>query len=134
MIPWSSDSLRATSPSDQSARPSSRCRSSRAGCSSVASADRPVEQIHCGRRIVTRKRATSSRAEDVRGAIRKAASAVVERAELLSVTERLLEVVPDDLVELAGAARLGVRGPVGEAFVQLARAAPSGCRRTRRRG
>ena len=44
---------------------------------------------------------------------------VVEGRELLPVTDRLLEVVADDLVELTGSPELGLSGPSRKPLVQL---------------
>ena len=44
---------------------------------------------------------------------------LVGRAELLAIAECLFVVIPDDLVELAGAACVRFRGPLCEQLVQL---------------
>ena len=59
--------------------------------------------------------------EPVRGLTGEASRLVVERPELLSVPERLLEVVPDDLVLLLGALAADASDPRGEPSCRSAR-------------
>src|SRR6185437_8833300 len=62
--------------------------------------------------------APSRGAEDVCRTFGKRGAVLVERRELLAVAHSQLEVIADDLVEVAGLPCARVRGPPGEALVQ----------------
>ena len=69
--------------------------------------------------VVAGERAGTRRGEPVRGPTGEPSRLVVERPERLSVPERLLEVVADDLVLLLGAIAADASDPRGEPLVQV---------------
>src|SRR5262249_35837653 len=80
--------------------------------------DRTVEQVHGRRRVVACERTLSGCAEDLRRALSQLDAVLVERSELLPVADGLLEVLADDLVDVAGLAGPRVRRPLGIALVE----------------
>jgi len=73
-----------------------------------------LEQVRSGRRVSASRRAPSRRGEDVAGAPPERACVLTQWSELGAITERLLQVVRDDLVELAGATGVRACGEVRE--------------------
>ena len=93
-----------------------RCRVRRSSSSACGT----VEQIRRGREVAAGQRASSRRRESGRGPNAERHGLVVERPELAAVAIRLLEVVPEDLLELGLAAAPPVHlvGPLDEPLVQ----------------
>ena len=78
-----------------------------------------AQQVGDRPHVLAGVRAGTRSGEPVRGLTGEPSRLVVERPELLSVPERLLEVVPDDLVLLLGALAADASDPRGEPFVQV---------------
>src|SRR5205823_14858149 len=72
-----------------------------------------------GRHVMPREGAFAGMSEQHTRAIRERSSVFIQSGQLLPVVDRLLVVVADDLVEVAGPARIGPGGPVRKALVQL---------------
>ena len=79
----------------------------------------PAQEVGDRPHVVAGERSGAGRREPVRGLPRERSRLVVERPERLSVPERLLEVVADDLVLLLGALAADAADPRGEPLVQV---------------
>src|SRR5262245_16237216 len=78
-----------------------------------------VEEVHGRGCVIACKCALPRRAEQLCSPVPELAPCVVDDTELPAIPERLLEVVADDLVDVAGLAGARVRRPVGVALVLL---------------
>ena len=79
-----------------------------------------VEEVRRGREVAAGQRTSSGRCEARRGARTERDRVVVQRPELAPIAVRLLEVVPEDLLELglASTQPVDLVRPIDEALVQ----------------